>query len=152
MTEKTVWAVSRGSYSDYQVLYICDTEERATAVAAAYNAGLPNTYDEAYVEDFPFINGEFTAGTVLTMNAYLRPDGTAIPGVDQEESWVGAVGASIYRTRLGVVAGGQRLNLMVEGTDHERVRKSFSERLTQLASDDAYRAEMFRQVGLPRRP
>ena len=51
---KSIWAVTRGSYSDYRVLCICEDKATATNFANNYNSRRVEYIDEAEVEEFKY--------------------------------------------------------------------------------------------------
>ena len=139
---KTMYVVSKGEYSDYRVMCVTDSKERAEHVADAYNATSP--WAGADVEELPYVDSEPQRLHILTMTENLWDDGTTSETLERVElSWefdllfpdhavpVGWrwVRAPIHRGRGG--------RLDVFGTDHERVRKVFGERKAQIRADEA---------------
>lgn len=135
---KQIWAVSSGDYSDYTVRYICDTEERANTLRVALEGA---GYHGAYVEDFEYVDADFDSGIALEMSA--RVDiltGEVTAPSEKEEAWVVSPPdrAAFWSRLLGSPWG----TLTVTGGDHTWVRKVFSERLVQIASDPLFRSNV----------
>ncbi len=142
-----VWAVSRGSYSDYRVLCICPDERTAKAVAQHVNdSGDGYGYDAAEVEQIPYITEPKTI-TTYGMSCEVWDNGTTSETRDtiRRESSAAMlwpeynrpvhkrwVRAPIHNNRGG--------RLEVHGTDLERVRRVFSDTRARLITDDALRA------------
>lgn len=73
---RTVWAVSSGSYSDYGVSYICATEELAKTLCLRINGTRRGGYDEAFVEEFTFVE---ELGDARTSTVYrVQVDSTGV--------------------------------------------------------------------------
>ena len=64
---KSVYAVTRGEYSDYVVMCVCDDGDTAHGFAKAYNAEEARS-DNAKVEEFPF----FRAGDNPEKQVFYR--------------------------------------------------------------------------------
>lgn len=60
---KTVWAVTKGEYSDYRVLCVCPTQKQAQLVAAAYNED-SDRWKDARVEMMAYVDGRGTGDGV----------------------------------------------------------------------------------------
>jgi len=150
--ERVVYAVSKGSYSDYRVMCVCPTKKDAKRVAAKYNAN--TTYEKAGVETLLVVDGDVQQVEVLSLSTTLWDDGTesaqretyrvewpfdALFGTPRAEwRWV--------RAPMHHDQGGR---LDVHGIDHELVRRVFSEQRAALIADDAYRARREMKGGKP---
>lgn len=56
---RSAYLITRGSYSDYRVLAVCETKERADAEVAIYNRIQKSAYaDIAEVSECPFISAD----------------------------------------------------------------------------------------------
>lgn len=142
MTTK-MWAVSKGSYSDYRVMCVCDTKKAAKAVAAKYNGS--SSYERAFVEDILVVDDDVQQVLVLSLSTTLWDDGHETePREDVRAEWpfdalYGTPNVSWRWVRAPIHRGGGG-RLDVHGVDHERVRRVFSEQRAALITDDAYRA------------
>ena len=132
METKTIWAVSSGEYSDYTVNLIFEAKDDAER----YAAGMGEGYD---VEEFELVPSgmPFTTWKRLTVSWRERPFLSWEPNpAEREESC-----SSIQKTEpmpqpkvsKGIWSGfGSHKAcgyLTVQGDDHERVRKVFTEQL-----------------------
>lgn len=132
-----VWAVTEGEYSDYHVVCVCPSEETANATVEKLMAGsLPTAWGKRYrVEPFLFFNEPPDVVYQLHMDiedvesgdeprefmtGYLSTNG---PKHDCYH-WVNVT----YREPFMV-------SLNVNGMDHERVRKTFSEQRAQAKAE-----------------
>ncbi len=133
-----MFAVSSGSYSDYQVLCVCPTKADAEAVAALVNEHIQ--FEHAEVESLPLITGDMEWPCRLTMQVRIREDATTDAKPDQHEKWppwneLPSVEWAWDREFKAVPAGW----LTVTGKDHERVRKVFSDRRAELIAVESLR-------------
>ncbi len=143
MSDKSVWVVSSGSYSDYRVHCAAPSKKAAQSIVAALNgADEPIEY---FVERVPVIE-EAQRVTIYGLEAVISDDGTVREeSIRDREEWnvdplhpyrlcpvtVRWVRALIYH---------QAGRLEVYGTDRERVRKTFSDMKAQLLADPALRS------------
>lgn len=142
MSDKSVWLVSSGSYSDYRVHCAAPSKRGAREIVAALN-GVDRI--EYFVEQVPVIE-KAERITVYGIMAVITDDGTVREeSVRDREEWnvnplrperlrpvtVRWVRALIYH---------QAGRLEVYGTDRERVRKTFSDLKAQLLVDPALRS------------
>jgi len=126
-----VWVVTSGSYSDYQIERIFLREEDATT----YEAG----DIERRVEEYDVVSALGEQVTVLVVDEivvtaryghphetfrtyWYGPDDDEIAGLPACKA--GELWKSAYMPDRGIL-------VRVEGTDHERVRKVFSEKRAQ---------------------
>jgi hypothetical protein len=141
------YVLSQGSYSDYRVICVVDgTKKDAEALAARMN---PDPGEDSYsnpieVEEMAVLGPDAQPVEVLKLSVTIWDNGktegpepykkTIWPGTDWEGTysvywrWVRA---SIHKDRGG--------RLEVSGTDHERVRKVFSDRIALIISGDPLR-------------
>ena len=144
MSDKSVWLVTSGSYSDYSVHCAAPSEEAAQGIVAALNT--PGKWARYFVEQVPVIE-KAERITVYGIEAVIADDGTVREeSVRDREEWnvdplhperlrpvtVRWVRAPAYRGRAG--------RLEVYGTDRERVRKTFSDMKAQLLVDPKLRS------------
>ena len=135
MTDKRVFLVSHGAYSDYHVLAAFVNEADATEYARQRTAG-KSAYEDEFEVEWRWLYEEMPAlPTVLTLTAQVNPGGVVselrerAEIVDPHDEEVVASG-SVHRVRAWQT-GEAILNVYERGCDHSRVRKAFAERLTQ---------------------
>jgi hypothetical protein len=133
MSTSTVWAVSAGSYSDYNVIAVFPSEELAEAHLAQLKEADGYYGGEAFVESFPFCPEPMEPTTVYTKMATVE-DGSLLDGVRQDvgvewpyENPPGRRprGETIPRKRQGV------LFVRVRGSSLSAVDKAFADRLAE---------------------
>ena len=144
----TKFVLSRGSYSDYRVLAVCDTEERAKNAAKAINAD-KNRWDEVMVEEILYLDRDPVRITVFKVTENLWDNGSTSHyndfgftewefdlshDADRQPARWRWIRAPMHERRGG--------RLEVTGTDHELVLKTFAERKAMLQNDDALRAQV----------
>ena len=142
MSDKTVWLVSSGTYSDYSVHCAAPSKAAAQSIVAALN-GVDRI--EYFVEQVPVIE-KAQRVTVYGIEAVIADDGTVCEeSVRDRDEWnvdplypqrlrpvtIRWVRAPVYHGRAG--------RLEVYGTDRERVRKTFSDLKAQLLADPTMR-------------
>ena len=143
MSDKSVWVVSSGSYSDYRVHCAAPSKKAAKAIIAALNGDETYNY---FIEQVPVID-KAEKVTIYGMEAIITDDGTVREeSVRDRDEWnidplypqrlrpvtVRWVRAPIYHGRAG--------RLEVYGLDEERVRKTYSDMRAQLLADPALRS------------
>ena len=142
----SLWAVTKGSYSDYRVLCICDSKDRAKRIASL--PAKDRYSDDRQVEEILFFDRDPVTITTYSMSEELLDDGTTnafhedlrsewefdmlYPAHNRPVVWRWVRAPYIEKR-------GGRLN--VSGTDLERVRKVFSDRKAMIRTDDAMRAK-----------
>jgi hypothetical protein len=147
MTEvETVWVLSRGSYSDYRVLCVVrGGEDAAKMLAARANAAGDNLYGDPYeAEELAIVDPDVQKVEILTLTVEIFDDGRTKerdPRIRVEWPFDALYGTPTLRWRwvrapMYSDKGGR---LEVWGTDHERVRRVFSDRRAMLMTDDAMR-------------
>ena len=119
----TVWAVASGNYSDYSVWCICESKEVAEAIVECEKATGNIGYDKPFVEEFPMV-----ATDDVRRVSRLHIDLTGAKA-DERVAPVWSWNTSEFEEY--VTAWGY----VIEGTDHERVRKAASDRLTQIKAE-----------------
>lgn len=142
--QKTVWGVSRGDYSAYRVMAICDSQERAERIVGLLAD--PNGYGDADAEAFIYFDRDPVRVTTYSMSCEVWDNGTTSetresvrtewemdmlwPERNVPVSWRW-VRAPIHQNKGG--------RLEVGGTSRTRVAKVFSDRRAELLAVDAVR-------------
>lgn len=145
MDRGQMWAVATGQYSDYRVLCVCDSKERAEQVAAALRADSDGDRSDARVESMPFVDYDPEKVTVFHMTVTVWDDGT----VDEDrEPWSTSewpfdqwepLDRVAWRWVRAPMHKGNGGRLDIRGTDRARVRRVYSDRKAQLLAEDAFR-------------
>jgi hypothetical protein len=151
VSDKTIWAVSSGDYSDYGVTAVFASKESAEAYAAIENQDDdPTAYGDARVEEFTYFEvlpphvvvllvSQRVGGAPYPHDYLIRPE----PYEHKSVVWGNAAAAQpacnatqSRRDHPTVGRGcGHTIDVRVVGTDHERVRKVFSEQVAQAKAD-----------------
>lgn len=136
------WAISTGSYSDYKVVVTLRTEDEANELCEQMNAleGHGNYY---FVESFPVVELPQEHETVLYMYfgyQYNFPNGplgrpVADYGQYREQVWRRVIWAFSGEVPPVFEYTGFDDSFQVEGTDHERVRKVYSEKRAEMIAE-----------------
>jgi len=146
MSAETVHVISSGSYSDYRVhAVVKGTKADAEALVARAN-GIRDSYHDAYtVESLPTVSSDVERVSILSIQENVWDDGTT--GDHYERTSVEWPFDTLYdlsevswRWVRAPAHHGRGGRLEVRGTDHERVRRVFSDRRAALMVDDALRA------------
>lgn len=131
----SAWLVVTGQYSDYHVLCVALTKNDAQAIAKKYGGG-------AYLEEVFLLTKDAEPERVLRMEADIFDIGgveEATPEVTQvwpfDILWSDVLVPVRWRWHRFVYGNGGRL--VVVGTDHERVRKVYSDRKAAILADPA---------------
>lgn len=143
MADAQVWLVSSGEYSDFRIEAAFSNEE-----AAEKYAGLHSEY---CVEDAQPLHDQcpdpvpvLHVHTLISRDAIEDPREeitNRVPGLDLDAAPIKVKG---FRPRRPLHDRNDRITLTVEGTDHERVRKVYSERTAQaLARFDELRDQPY---------
>ena len=140
---KTVWVISSGSYSDYQVHAVVKGK-RKDAEALARRANVGRQWDQYEIERLPVVEADVQQVEILTLTTTLWDNGkesergghTRIEWPFDATYGTPAVSWRWVRAPIYNNCGGR---LDVYGTDHERVRRVFSDRRAQLMADGAMR-------------
>lgn len=145
---KRLFAVSTGEYSDYRVLCACPTEEDGEQVAAKLRGRTDVGFGarDARVEPLMLVTGDVQPVEVLRLSTTPWDDGredqvvdearrewefhSIFPTVPMHWRWVRAP----IHDRQG---GGGRLDVC--GTNHELVRKTYSDKRAQALADVGFR-------------
>ena len=135
MSEKRVFLVSHGEYSDYSVVAAFANEADAAEYARQRTADKPSYEDDFKVESRPLYEEMPVLPRVLTLTADVGPgavvsnlcERTEVVDPHDEEA---LTSGSAQRSR-NWPARETVVNVYERGSDHERVRKAFAERLTQ---------------------
>lgn len=140
---KRMWAVSSGSYSDYRVLCACPTRKDAVEVARKVcEAG--SWHSDARVEEFMLVTAAVEQQPVLQLLVTLWDDGTEEGRREQvRNEWpfdsIFDVVPMSWRWVRAPMHNNKGGRLEVEGTDHDLVRRTFSDKRAQILADDALR-------------
>ena len=144
MSDKSVWLVSSGSYSDYRVHCAAPSKKAAQGIVDALNGD--DEWSKYFVERVPVIE-KAERITVYGIEAIVTDDGTVREeSVRDRDEWnvdplyqqrlrpvtVRWVRAPIYHGRAG--------RLEVYGTDRELVREAFASTKAQLLGDPDLRS------------
>ena len=142
MSDKSVWLVSSGSYSDYSVHCAAPSKKAAQGIVAALNGDETFNY---FIEQVPVID-KAEKVTIYGLEAIIADDGTVRDeSVRERDEWnvdplyperlrpvtVRWVRALIYH---------QAGRLEVYGLDRGLVLKTFSDMRAQLLADPALRS------------
>lgn len=149
-----MWAVTSGAHSDYRVLCVCDSKERAEQIAAIPAEGYRNAYQ---ADSFLYMDDDPVLVTIHGLTCEIRDDGTA---TEQSESvrsewdfdtlYPQYHVASFVRWVRAPVHGVEGGWLEVNGTDLDAVRHVFSDMRAQLLTDDVLRGrKYFERKGRP---
>lgn len=142
MSDKIVWFVSSGSYSDYRVHCAAPSKKAAQGIVVALNAD-DKEWSKYFVERVPVIE-KAERVTVYGFEAVIADDGTVCNSVLHRDEWnvnplypdrlhpvtVRWVRAAIYH---------QAGRLEVYGLDRELARETFSDMKAQLLADPELR-------------
>lgn len=143
--EGFVWAISSGCYSDYGVLCICPSKSEAEALKQRITAeriGYYAHYDDLRVEPFKVVDSSIDPVEILSMQVEVWDDGSMTKtrqAVRREWPFDSDARPLMWRWVRAPIHDGQGGRLEVSGTDHERVRRVFSDRRAQVLADDAFR-------------
>lgn len=143
-TDNRMWTVESGGYSDHRVLCVCPTKKQAEALVEALNSN-KSGWSDAFIGSLP-VATEVNFVTTYTMSCEVWDDGTTTETsesvrteLDIDMLWpdrARPVGWRWVRAPIHKSFGGR---LEVFGTDHEAVRRTFSDRRAQLIAEDAFR-------------
>jgi hypothetical protein len=141
---KFMYCVSSGSYSDYRVLCVCDSQKRAKAVAAAMRADDDGYRQDAQTETIAFVDYDPVKVDVYSLSVEVWDNGTTTTERDYTHSeWPFDAFVPLVRVAWRWVRAPVHKNkggrLDVHGTDQEAVRRVFSDRRAQLLAEDAFR-------------
>lgn len=146
MSTKTVNVISSGSYSDYRVHAVVEGSLKDAKRLVDRANGIRDSYhDEYVVESLPVVTADVERVSILSLQENIWDDGTTTEAHERTNvEWPfdalheqGALSWRWVRAPMHKNRGGR---LEVSGTDHERVRKVFSDRRAALMTDDALRA------------
>ena len=142
MSDKSVWLVSSGSYSDYRVHCAAPSKKAAQAIVVALNGDETCNY---FIEQVPVID-KAEKVTIYGVEAIVTDDGTVREeSVRDRDEWNID---PLYPQRLRPVTvrwvrapiyNGQAGRLEVYGLDEERVRKTYSDMRAELIADPGLR-------------
>lgn len=140
MVAKSMWVVSRGSYSDYRVMAICDSKERAEKAAKLLE------YGEGFAEELIYLDHDPKRYTVHEISENLWDNGATTQHQEsQRTEWehdllfperLRPVGWRWVRAPVHHNEGGR---LEVYGTSLTRVQKVFSDKSAEIRATDTLR-------------
>lgn len=141
-----IYVVSAGTYSDYAVLCACNSKSDAAIIAKKVTDSGIGWRGDARVESLPVVTSDVAPVSVLRLSENIFDD-DRLAGYDEQvrvewpfDSLFGDAVPLHWRWVRAPIHEGKGGRLEVSGTDHERVRKVFSERKALLRTDDAFRA------------
>lgn len=145
--KKTIWAVSSGSYSDYRVLFLCDSEELAESAAKSLYADPESWHSDARVEEMELYSRLPERVPYITFLAEIRDVGgvvseRSIPTIEHEGASYEPLIPCQWRWVRAPVHHGLGGRLEVSGTDHELCRKVYGEKRALLVADAVFRAQV----------
>ena len=129
MSDKSVWLVSSGSYSDYRVHCAAPSKKAAQSIVVALNA--TDNWTKYLVERVPVIE-KAERVTIYGVEAIVTDDGTVREeSVRDRDEWnvdpPYPVRPATARWVRAPIHNGQAGRLEVYGLDEERVRKTYSD-------------------------
>ena len=140
---KHMWAVSKGSYSDYRVLCVCPDKKTAKKIAADVNGC--SSWGEAFVEQLPLLS-ESRNVTTFDLQCEIWDDGTTSETrygerAEHEADMLHPERDTPVMKRWvrAPVHDNQGGRLEVHGTDEERVRRVFSDTRAELLATPSLR-------------
>ena len=143
LSDKSVWLVSSGSYSDYRVHCAAPSKKAAQGIVDALNGD--DEWIKYFVERVPVVD-KAERITVYGIEAIITDDGTVREeSVRDRDEWNVD---PLYQQRLRPVTvrwvrapiyNGQAGRLEVYGTDRGLVLKTFSDMRAELIADPALR-------------
>ena len=144
VSDKSVWLVSSGSYSDYRVHCAAPSKKAAQGIVDALNGD--DEWIKYFVERVPVVD-KAEKVTIYGVEAIVTDDGTVREeSVRDRDEWNVD---PLYQQRLRPVTvrwvrapiyNGQAGRLEVYGTDRGLVLKTFSDTRAQLIADPGLRA------------
>lgn len=139
------WIISEGSYSDYQVVCVVEEEEQANMLCARMNAGVK--YGDWRVEEVPVVDNSISPVLSLKLEYwhanphphYGHPPWSkyTYPYDMESMTFHWPIASDLRFLPLCDYQPGmvwQPPHFTVEGTDHERVRKVYSEKKAELVA------------------
>lgn len=137
-----IFGVSAGSYSDYRVLCICPTKKDAKAVAAKVRND--SWHSDADVEEFVFVTADVEQIPVLSLSTTLWDDGTETAVSERiTDEWpfdsIQDVVPLSWRWVRAPIHDNKGGRLDVQGADHERVRRTYSDKRAEIMADAGLR-------------
>ncbi|HKZ20334.1 MAG TPA: hypothetical protein VJQ57_09505 [Acidimicrobiia bacterium] len=141
-----IHVVSSGLYSDYQVLCACPSKEDAETVAAKLRGDRDGWRSDAVVETLPLVSGDVRKVEILLMQETVWDDGRTDRILDDiRAEWpfdsLRGIVRVAWRWVRAPMHNNQGGRLEVWGTDHNRVRKVFSDRRAMALADDGFRMQ-----------
>lgn len=148
MTTRKVYGIASGSYSDYRVHCIVETEDEAKKVVEKMNrieVTTPGGYGCYEIEEFDLVDSTIERQPVMDRRRVIMDDGREMEDYERvEPQWpwdYSGTPVLSWRWVRAPYLGGKGGRLEVTGTDHDLVRKVFEEKRAALLADDAFRAQ-----------
>lgn len=147
MTAERVFAVASGSYSDYRILCACPTEADAEQIVAKLRIDTDGWHrDDTQVEEFMICTGDVEKQRLLWLQTTLWDDGRETDVKEEVRlEWpfdtIFDVVAMSWRWVRAPMHNNRGGRLEVTGTNHELVRKVYSDRRAELIASDVARGK-----------
>lgn len=131
---RTIYVVTDGAYSDYQILEVFESKEHAEAFAA--EGQKESRLNHRTVEDYVMWPADRPLIEVLRMTCSVDNSGRVVNDYEHSEVVRGPFSeARPVSVHESYDRDYERVRLIVSGTDHERVRKVYSERKARLKAE-----------------
>lgn len=133
-----IWLVSSGSYSDYSIFCAAPSEEEAGKIAAKMNDKEKNRWDDYEVESFPLVTSdELVYREYLVLSSHNQWAAKP-PRPAHEREW-SRMGWEFGKPTCEVIGTGGvqedgSYSLTVQGSDIERVRKVYAEKIAEIVA------------------
>lgn len=124
------WAITSGSYDDYQVHGIVESEQAGKDIVDELNS--KQKYGDYHLESFPVITGiEWDEVLHKKFRAFFRDGVLQIIEGPEWTSTLWRAGESEYKPAQ-FYKGWDHTSFTVVGTDHDQVRKLYAEKKAEL--------------------
>lgn len=125
-----IWAITQGSYSDYHVVGVLDNEEDANELCKRMNEGKSSArYDTYEVEEFDHLDKDMQPVVELRME--FRPNQERLE--QYYKRWPQAGDSQVPECEVQWYEW-RPDELIVWGSDHERVKKVYGERKAEITA------------------
>lgn len=139
--DETVYAVTTGSYSDYRVHAVCRTKAGAERLAGRMRADVDGWHTDADTIPLPVVDPEIEQVVTLSLSENLWDDGTTSDVRDGQRTEWPFIPMQFpkqgWRWVRAPVHQGKGGRLEVWGTDHEAVRRVFSDKRAEIRATPA---------------
>ena len=126
----TIHVVSKGEYSDYRVLAVYSTKEKAEEAVAEFNKYQECESEKAEIETLPF---DMPIESCKRISLRMRKDGTVVDGSVEREFGFDRLGFA-----SGLAYDGNMYFRSFGHHDEERAIKAANERRCQLIASDKW--------------